>query len=225
MSNNANTSSTTTPKRSTPLSFIGKLFRLISNMMWISLLTWGLLLAVTAISIVFIGWQSTTYHLHELVMSMTTHAWGDEQLVLWLQQPNSNIALPSWLAWAFPNPAPLEHSLHAMTKITSILLLVTQFVVLRCQLFLVGSLLIIAFGLLGLMDGLIQRDIRKYRAARESTLFFHRSKAFLSTIFYTGYFLFISIPVTFNLTLGLLLLAMLMGFMIYLASKNFKKYV
>jgi len=88
-----------------------------------------------------------------------------------------------------------------------------------------GYIVILAFALLGFMDGLVQRDIRKFQNARESALFFHRSKSFLSMLFFMGYFLFIVVPVDISLTFCLALIALAIAYFVQVSTKKFKKYL
>ena len=59
----------------------------------------------------------------------------------------------------------------------------------RFFIFLLALPLFILFVCLGCVDGLVQRDIRKFQAARESTYFFHRIKRTWTFCFFVPLFL------------------------------------
>lgn len=119
----------------------------------------------------------------------------------------------------------LESAMALGEKVIKLLLLLTQVIFARTCWFVEGSLVIIGMIILGLIDGLVQRDIRKFQAARESTLFFHRAKQAWRTFLLSGYFLFMVIPVGFNPEVGLLIIGSGMGFLTATMMRSFKKYV
>lgn len=76
-----------------------------------------------------------------------------------------------------------------------------------------------------IVDGLVQRDIRKFKAAKESTFFFHRVSSFTHAWLMTFFFIYmvIALPISPNL----LLIPMIMGsaFLTMLSIKSYKKYL
>ena len=214
-------------RRSAPISLIGKSLRLIFNMMLIGLLAWMLLLLLSALGVLYWGWQSVWYIFERLILGMTTHLWVSHfGLKDMMQQAGGMMQLPSSLAWAFPiNAMPVEKLIHGGTNAWITCLLVTQFFIERLQFFVAGFGVIVVFVLLGFVDGLVKRDIRKFNNDRESTLFFHRSKTLLTTIFFTEYFLFIVTPINIDLSFCLILIAIGTGCLVQVSTRQFKKYL
>ncbi|MBB71444.1 MAG: hypothetical protein CMF50_03500 [Legionellales bacterium] len=85
-------------------------------------------------------------------------------------------------------------------------------------------LLIIAL-LVGVIDGLVQRDIRRFGAGRESTLLFHRTKAIFMPSVYILSLLFLISPIAVSPALFILLIASVMGLLVSIMMSRFKKYV
>jgi hypothetical protein len=219
---------TTTPhKKSASLSLIGKSFSFIFNLLLLAFLAWMLLLLLVAVGFVCYGWETIWSIFEKAILGMSTHLWVSQLgLDHVMQQANGLMPLPESLAWAFPvDGASVAKFIHGSANAWVTFLLVTQFVVERCQVFAVGSMVIFLFALLGLIDGLVQRDIRKFQNARESTLFFHRSKSFLSSLFFAGYFLFILVPMDIPLTFCLTLIALATAYWVQVSTKQFKKHV
>jgi integrating conjugative element membrane protein (TIGR03747 family) len=76
-----------------------------------------------------------------------------------------------------------------------------------------------------LIDGLAQRDIRKFQCARESTYLFHRPKPILSFCFYIPMFVYFATPTLFNSEIFFIVIAIVLGLIIHVSVKNFKKYL
>lgn len=93
------------------------------------------------------------------------------------------------------NPLARDFSQTCFAMNTQILPLLTGIVavmVSRLWLFTIAlPLLILSLGL-GLIDGLVQRDIRKFQGARETTLLFHRIKRCGTAIFFIPFFLYMA---------------------------------
>lgn len=75
------------------------------------------------------------------------------------------------------------------------------------------------------VDGLVQRDIRKFQAARESTFLFHWLKLLTSKLFYSFFLVYMSIPWVIQPQTLLLPMALIVSVLVMLSIKNYKKYV
>jgi integrating conjugative element membrane protein (TIGR03747 family) len=78
---------------------------------------------------------------------------------------------------------------------------------------------------LGCVDGLVQRDIRKFQAARESTYVFHRIKRTWKPCFFISLFLYFVWPFFVPPLWFLMPMALALGFMVQLSVRSFKKYM
>lgn len=79
--------------------------------------------------------------------------------------------------------------------------------------------------LIAFTDGLVQRAIRKYRGARESTFKFHRAKHLLGWVTWMPYLFILSWPVEFPMLSVLCLHACLIAMVLWYMVMHFKKYI
>lgn len=106
-----------------------------------------------------------------------------------------------------------------------LLLIITDIVICRLAIF------IKAFPLFGLSlmifitDGLVYRDIRKFQAGRESTLFFHRAKLLMRFCLFIPLFIYLSIPLFISPILIFIIQSLMLGISVKFAAMYFKKYI
>jgi integrating conjugative element membrane protein (TIGR03747 family) len=79
--------------------------------------------------------------------------------------------------------------------------------------------------LIGLVDGLVRRDIRRFCAGRESGYLYHRAKASLSPLVALPWTLYLALPVSLHPLWILLPAAILLCLAVDLMAGSFKKYV
>lgn len=77
----------------------------------------------------------------------------------------------------------------------------------------------------GLIDGLVCRDIRRFGAGRESGYIYHRAKACVMPLITWPWVLYLALPVSLDAVLILLPSATLLGVVIALTASRFKKYL
>ncbi|MFC4250350.1 TIGR03747 family integrating conjugative element membrane protein [Sinimarinibacterium flocculans] len=78
---------------------------------------------------------------------------------------------------------------------------------------------------IGLLDGLVRRDIRKFGAGRESGFVYHRAKAALMPLAVLPWVIYLTLPISVHPLLILLPAAMLLGLVMNIAAATFKKYL
>jgi len=83
----------------------------------------------------------------------------------------------------------------------------------------------ILLGVVGLVEGLVERDLRKWGGGRESGTVFHYAKAPLVPILWMTWLLYLSMPVSVHPNYVILPFAIVFGFLIYLTASKFKKYL
>jgi len=84
----------------------------------------------------------------------------------------------------------------------------------------------VSFGVLGLMDGLTQRYIRRQSAGRESAVLYHHAKACVVLIPMLVLIFGVIFPMSITLLRGLCVLgAVCFGFCMQMSAKQFKKYL
>lgn len=129
---------------------------------------------------------------------------------------------PIWLEAVLK---PFQSIITPITQITHLLRLITDLLLARAWAFCQGFDLLLTFNALGFIDGLVQRDLRKYRVARESALLFHRLKALYATLWGVGYFAWLILPWAWRPSVYVFLLALLQAVIVQRCVSMFKKYV
>jgi integrating conjugative element membrane protein (TIGR03747 family) len=77
----------------------------------------------------------------------------------------------------------------------------------------------------GLVDGLVRRDIRRFGAGRESGFIYHRARATLVPLLVLPWVIYLAIPISVSPLLILLPSASLLGVAVDIAAGSFKKYL
>ena len=79
--------------------------------------------------------------------------------------------------------------------------------------------------LVGLVDGLVQRDIRRFEAGRESGFIYHRARACLMPIAILPWVIYLALPVSVTPVLILLPAAVVLALVVSLTAASFKKHL
>ncbi|WP_379059141.1 TIGR03747 family integrating conjugative element membrane protein [Pectobacterium brasiliense] len=77
----------------------------------------------------------------------------------------------------------------------------------------------------GLVDGLVRRDVRRFGAGRESGFVYHRAKAALLPLAVLPWVTYLALPISVHPLLILLPGAALLGVAVALTASSFKKYL
>ncbi|KSQ24953.1 TIGR03747 family integrating conjugative element membrane protein [Pseudomonas aeruginosa] len=85
--------------------------------------------------------------------------------------------------------------------------------------------LFIMAAFVGLVDGLVRRDVRKFGAGRESGFVYHRAKASLIPLAVMPWIIYLTLPVSVHPLLVLLPSAALLGVAVCITAGSFKKYL
>jgi integrating conjugative element membrane protein (TIGR03747 family) len=83
----------------------------------------------------------------------------------------------------------------------------------------------ILFGIVGISDGLMQRDLRRWCGGNESGYVYHWAKKFAAPILVASWVLYLSIPTSVHPNLIITPFAILFGLIIMVMASKFKKYV
>lgn len=78
---------------------------------------------------------------------------------------------------------------------------------------------------IGLVDGLVRRDVRRFGAGRESGFVYHRAKAALLPLAVLPWVTYLALPVSVHPLMILLPGAALLGVAVALTASSFKKYL
>lgn len=109
--------------------------------------------------------------------------------------------------------------------ITNIIFGTAEIAMTRLLIFFMSLPLLFSMLMLAVIDGLSQRDIRKFKGSRESTFFFHRVKPLTGRIFYILMLVFISLPIAVSNHYLMILISLLLSVMTMLTIKSYKKYL
>lgn len=144
-------------------------------------------------------------------------------LMEWAQKATGHLStaaappqgMKRFLALSFDSVAP-----YALTAAYTLLTFLVRLVVLclTAPLFLIAALV-------GLVDGLVRRDIRRFGAGYESGFVHHRAKAMVLPIAVLPWVLYLALPVSVHPLFILLPGAMLLSVAINIAAGTFKKYL
>jgi len=85
--------------------------------------------------------------------------------------------------------------------------------------------LILTAAFVGLIDGLVRRDVRRFGAGRESGFLYHRAKASLLPLAVLPWVVYLALPVSVHPLVILLPSAALLGIAVNLTAASFKKYL
>ncbi|MBA4682162.1 MAG: TIGR03747 family integrating conjugative element membrane protein [Pseudomonas sp.] len=77
----------------------------------------------------------------------------------------------------------------------------------------------------GLVDGLVRRDVRKFGAGRESGFVYHRAKASLMPLAVMPWIIYLTLPISLHPLFVLLPSAALLGVAVCITASSFKKYI
>lgn len=81
------------------------------------------------------------------------------------------------------------------------------------------------FGVVGLVEGLVRRDLRRWGGGRETSFLYHHGKKLLGPSILSCWVLYLILPVSVHPTLVLLPFAALFAFNVAVVTGTFKKYL
>ena len=113
----------------------------------------------------------------------------------------------------------------SMLPALQVAMLSTKLYGLRLALWL-SAILPVALGYaVGMIDGLVERSIRRYSGGRESATLYHRAKYAIAGVVGLSLFVYVCVPMTFELQCGSWVMAALIGVLSRLQWKYYKKFV
>lgn len=142
-----------------------------------------------------------------------THHWLFVQTGIqgWLDNPNNS----EWGAWIY-------HYLR--DYIESVLYVIITFII-RLMIIVLTSPLFLLAALVGVVDGLVQRDLRRFGVGRESAFKYHHAKRAVFPVMLLAWVLYLSIPFSIHPNWILIPSAIFFGLTISFTASNFKKYL
>lgn len=113
---------------------------------------------------------------------------------------------------------------YARAYIESTLYVIIIFII-RLMIIVLTSPLFLLAGAVGLIDGLVNRDLRRFGVGRESAFKYHHAKRAVGPVMFIAWVIYLSIPFSIHPNLILIPAALLFGLTISLTAANFKKYL
>ena len=102
---------------------------------------------------------------------------------------------------------------------------VVQLFMVRLAILCLATPAFLLFSLVGLVDGLVQRDLRRWGGGRESSYLYHYAKRSIWGFLVAAWVIYLAFPITVNPSLIILPFAALFAFSIKITASTFKKYL
>lgn len=199
---------------------LGSLFKICFNLILLTLLSWLLLIIFFIVKIFFIVNYNANVIINEILNSNIGII------------TNSNFLIIKCIIRTFHNIKNLLLSMLNMIidsplndTIITVLLGSMEIIIIRAYIFILNLPLFFMLYFIFSVDGLIQRDIRKFQGARESTLFFHRIKPLSIFFINTIFFIYMVTPLPLPPELTLIPMILLSGMFTMLTIRTYKKYI
>lgn len=110
-----------------------------------------------------------------------------------------------------------DHLIAAMT--------ITQVFAVRLAILMMALPAFVLFALVGLSDGLVQRDLRRWGGGRESSFVYHHAKKVVLPMFIGVWVVYLGMPVSVNPSFIIVPFAALFGASLAITAATFKKYL
>ncbi|HAT1683426.1 TPA: TIGR03747 family integrating conjugative element membrane protein [Klebsiella oxytoca] len=128
-----------------------------------------------------------------------------------------------WLAQLRHKPS--DHWLHLVEIYSLATAYIILTFVLRVFILLLTSPLFVLAAMVGMTDGLVRRDIRRYGCGHESGFVYHHAKRSVIPVFFLTWIIYLSLPFSVNPCVILLPSALIFGLSITIMFGTFKKYL
>ena len=102
---------------------------------------------------------------------------------------------------------------------------VVQLFVVRLTVLALATPVFLLFSLVGLVDGLVQRDLRRWGGGRESSYLYHYAKGSVWVFLIAAWVIYLAMPISINPAFVIVPFAILFGFSISITASTFKKYL
>jgi integrating conjugative element membrane protein (TIGR03747 family) len=100
----------------------------------------------------------------------------------------------------------------------------TMFMI-RLSILVLSTPAFVLFGLVGVCDGLMQRDLRRWCGGNESGYVYHWAKKFVFPVLVAGWVIYLSIPNSIHPNFIVTPFAVLFGLVLMVVTSKFKKYL
>jgi len=226
--------------------FVGKLLRLPFRLAWLLLVSLLLSLLLEYLGLAFFWPEEGFRHSQAMFSSELRWLGGHFRRSLMTGDPGQTTATLLHGAYEclfvqsgfveFSQNAPLKAQGKGMVALASRLYLhiqdyalaslyVTLTFLVRLAILVLSIPLFVLAILVGLADGLMYRDLRRFGAGRESSFIYHRSKKLIVPLLLMPWVIYLSSPVSLYPHFVLLPCAFLLGLAVCITAATFKKYL
>lgn len=115
--------------------------------------------------------------------------------------------------------------MHAGIEYVNSSVYITMVFILRLLLLIFAMPAFIMFIAVGMGDGLMQRDIRRWSGGRESSFVYHLAKGWVKTMVVAPWVVYLSLPWSVHPNFVILPFAVMAGIVVWITSSTFKKYL
>lgn len=142
---------------------------------------------------------------------------GIERGLHWLATPErtQHPALHAWIRWAYRQVA--EYLLAAMT--------ITEVFAVRLAVLVLSAPAFALLAGIGVIDGLVQRDIRRWSGGRESAFLYHWAKKCIVPSLALPWMIYLAMPVSIHPNVVVLPFALALALALHVLTATFKKYL
>ncbi|WP_337954790.1 TIGR03747 family integrating conjugative element membrane protein [Sedimenticola selenatireducens] len=141
--------------------------------------------------------------------------------------------LVDFIHWMTPAPRPgetgLRPTLHKYYRPSAefviAMMQITQLFSVRLAILILAMPVFVLFSLLALVDGLVQRDLRRWGGGRESSFVYHYAKKAALPLVVLAWVTYLALPFSLHPTFVVLPFAMLFALSVAVTASTFKKYL
>jgi integrating conjugative element membrane protein (TIGR03747 family) len=141
--------------------------------------------------------------------------------------------LVDFIRWITPVPLPgetgLRPTLHnyyrPSAEFVIAMMQITQLFSVRLAILILAMPVFLLFSLLALVDGLVQRDLRRWGGGRESSFVYHYAKKAALPLVVLAWVTYLALPFSLHPTFVVLPFAMLFALSVAVTASTFKKYL
>jgi len=138
-----------------------------------------------------------------------------------------------FIRWVSPPPAIDEHGLRPrlhkisrpITEFVIAMMQVTQVFSVRLAILTLAMPIFVLFSLVALVDGLVQRDLRRWGGGRESSFVYHYAKKAALPLVVLSWVTYLALPFSLHPTFVVLPFATLFALTVAVTASTFKKYL
>lgn len=117
----------------------------------------------------------------------------------------------------------INSSYPVMAAYLKVVVISTELMVVKLVTLFLSLLGIVLIMFVGIVDGLVQRDIRKFSGARETALLYHKAKGIAFSFIAIGFFFYLILPLNIASEFILIPVSVISAYFVMVSIKLFKK--